>query len=82
VVIYNALHQFLCGDLIWQMPTLAAGLIAVIPVVFLKRRWTRAAVFVVLFIALSVGLHMLFDGPIHAFQAWWVRPLGPAMVLK
>jgi hypothetical protein len=82
MTLYNALHQFLRGDLIWQMPTLAAGLIAVIPVVFLKRRWARAVTFVVLFVALSVGLHMLCDGPIHAAQAWWVQPLGPPLVLK
>jgi hypothetical protein len=78
---YNIVHQFLRGDFIWQLPTLVSGLIAIIPATLSRRRWKQIAIYVIVFLTLTITLHMLADAPIHAFQKAWLEPMGPSLVL-
>jgi hypothetical protein len=81
-LILTLLLRFMAGDLIWSMPIVLAGCLSIIPAVFPRRRWVRFTLFMVLFLFLSLSLHLLLDAPIHALQAWWTTPLGPPLNLK
>jgi hypothetical protein len=81
-MIFELFLRLMAGDLVWSVPILLAGCISIIPAVFPRRRWVRFTLFLVLFLFLSIGLHLLLDAPIHNLHTWWTHPLGPPLNLK